>query len=139
MHEWALADAVVEATSSALAGKDPACLRGVTVQIGELQAIDREIFSFALETILAEKPYSPNLFHVETERASFLCSSCGKEWGLDDSPGLGASEKEAIHFLPEAAHAFMRCPSCASPDYRVQKGRGVKISGIELADRGGCT
>lgn len=138
MHEWALADAVVEATASALGTRDPSCLQGVTVLIGELQAIDREIFAFALETILSDRPYSPKIFHFETEKASFSCASCGRSWTLEESTGVTAHEKEAIHFLPEAAHAFIRCPSCGSPDFRVEKGRGVIISGFELSDGDGC-
>jgi len=138
MHEWALADAVVQATSSALGSRDPSCLRGVTVLIGELQAIDREIFAFALETILSQGPYSPEIFHLETEAASFHCEACQKEWKLGESTGIDDEQREAIHFLPESAHAFIRCPSCGSLDYRVQKGRGVRISSLELADRDGC-
>ncbi len=139
MHEWALADAVVEAAVAALGTRDPSCLRGVTVLIGELQAIDREIFSFALETILADKPYRAAMFHLETEKASFRCESCRKEWALDESSELTAEEREAIHFLPESAHAFVRCPACGSPDYRLQKGRGISISSLEVEDREGCT
>jgi hydrogenase nickel incorporation protein HypA/HybF len=139
MHEWALADAVVEATMAALGKRDPSCLRGVTVLIGELQAIDREIFSFALETILSERPYHAGLFHLETEKASFRCESCSKEWALEESRELTAEQREAIHFLPESAHAFVRCPACGSPDYRLQKGRGISISSLEVEDREGCT
>ncbi len=138
MHEWALADAVVEATRAALGARDPSCLRGVTVQVGELQAIDREIFSFALETILSQGPYRHSLFHLETEKASFRCQACGRDWAMDETAGMTDTEREAIHFLPESAHAFIRCPSCGSPDYRVEKGRGVRISSLQLADRDGC-
>lgn len=138
MHEWALADAVVEAAIAALGNRDPSCLRGVTVVMGELQAIDREIFSFALETILSDKPYPPAIFHIETERAAFRCEACGKEWDLEESRGITEEQREAIHFLPESAHAFIRCPACGSPDYRLQKGRGVRISSLEVDDRKGC-
>jgi len=138
MHEWALADAVVEAAEAALGDRDPSCLRGVTVLIGELQAIDHEIFTFALETILADKHYPPGVFRLETEKASFRCESCGKEWDLHGAPDLSAEQREAIHFLPESAHAFLRCPACGSPDYRLQKGRGVSISSLEVVDRKGC-
>lgn len=138
MHEWALADAVVEAAVAALGSRDPSCLRGVNVLIGELQAIDREIFSFALETILSEKPYSPGIFHLETEKASFRCEACAREWDLEESLGITGEQREAIHFLPESAHAFIRCPACGSPDYRLQKGRGVRILSLEVDDREGC-
>ena len=138
MHEWALADAVVEATRAALGARDPSCLRGVNVLIGELQAIDREIFSFALQTMLSEGPYSHEIFRLETEKASFLCQVCAREWALEESTGITDEQREAIHFLPESAHAFIRCPSCGSLDYRVQKGRGVQIRSLEIADRDGC-
>jgi hydrogenase nickel incorporation protein HypA/HybF len=138
MHEWALADSVIEATSSALGGRDPACLRGVTVTLGELQAIDREIFTFALQTLLEERPFRGAQYRLETEPARFLCAACDREWTLAEARGLNEQTREAIHFLPEAAHAFVRCPSCGSPDYRVQAGRGVSIASITLDASEGC-
>lgn len=138
MHEWALADAVVEATAAAMGSRDPSCLRGVTVLIGELQAIDREIFSFALETLLSERPYSRGIFHLETEKATFGCEKCQREWDLEESRGLTDEEREAIHFLPESAHAFIRCPACGSAAYRLKKGRGVSITSLEVVNREGC-
>ena len=138
MHEWALADAVIEATSSALAGRNPSCLRGVTVTVGELQAIDHEIFSFALRTLLEARPFRTAEYHLETEPARFLCVSCEKEWSFAETRNLDDQTREAIHFLPEAAHAFIRCPFCRSPDYRVQKGRGVSIASLTLDSSGSC-
>jgi hydrogenase nickel incorporation protein HypA/HybF len=137
MHEWALADAVIEATSSALAGKNPACLKGVTVTLGELQAIDHEIFLFALGTLLEERPFRSAAYTLETEPARFRCGACGREWSLQETRDLDEQTREAIHFLPEAAHAFIRCPSCASPDYRVQAGRGVSIASLTLDESAG--
>ena len=139
MHEWALADSVIEATYSALAGRDPSCLRGVTVTLGELQAIDREIFTFALRTLLDERPFRTAEYHLETEPARFLCGACEREWTLAETRDLDEQTREAIHFLPEAAHAFIRCPSCKSPDYRVQAGRGVSIASITLDSSESCT
>ncbi len=138
MHEWALADAVIEATAAALEGRDPACLRAVNVLIGELQAIDREIFDFALTTLREEKPFRNARYKLETEPAAFLCAACGREWSLKETASLTVETREAIHFLPEAAHAFVRCPSCGSPDFRVQKGRGVSISSLELSVEEAC-
>ena len=42
----------------------------------------------------------------------------------------GANEREAIHFVPESAHAFLRCPACKSPDFEISKGRGVWVERI---------
>jgi hydrogenase nickel incorporation protein HypA/HybF len=138
MHEWALADAVIESTASALAGRDPSCLRAVRVLIGELQAIDREIFDFALKTLLAERPFRQAAYGLETEPAGFRCEKCTREWTLAETRDLTDETREAIHFLPEAAHAFVRCPACASPDYRIVRGRGVSIASIDLRDTGEC-
>jgi len=138
MHEWALADAVLEATSSALQGKKPACLRSVTVLLGELQSIERGIFDYALKTLLEERPFRQASFLIETEPATFQCRACGHDWALAGMPSLNEETREAIHFLPEAAHAFLRCPACASPDYRLEKGRGVSITEIAVATGGEC-
>jgi hydrogenase nickel incorporation protein HypA/HybF len=138
MHEWALADAVVAAASSALAGRDPSFLRTVTVRVGELQAIDHEILQFALSSLAEEFRFADAVFILETEPAVLLCAGCGREWGLAETQGLTADMREAIHFLPEAAHAFVRCPGCGSPDYRVQEGRGVSIKEIGVRDAAGC-
>ncbi len=120
-------------------GRKPHCLRTVTVLLGELQSIEREIFDFALKTLVQEKPFPQAAFVIETEPASFQCGTCGHEWELSGMAALSELTREAIHFLPEAAHAFFRCPSCAGPDYRVQKGRGVSIREIDIATGGDCT
>jgi hydrogenase nickel incorporation protein HypA/HybF len=138
MHEWALADAVIEATAAALAGKDPSSLRAVTVLLGELQAVDREIFGFALETMLKEKPFRDARYLLETEPAVFSCAGCGERWSLAETRGMDEQTREAIHFLPEAAHAFMRCPRCGSLDFRTEQGRGVSIKSLELAGLEEC-
>jgi hydrogenase nickel incorporation protein HypA/HybF len=138
MHEWALADAVLEATTAALAGRAPACLRSVTILLGELQAIEREVFDLALKTLLEEKPFRQAAFLVETEPASFQCRACAGTWDLAEVQSLDDESREAIHFLPEAAHAYMSCPSCGSPDFTLLRGRGVSIKEITVATAGEC-
>jgi hydrogenase nickel incorporation protein HypA/HybF len=138
MHEWALADAVLEATTAAMVGRAPGCLRTVTILMGELQAIERSIFDVALRTLLEEKPFRQAAFVVETEPAAFQCRACGAAWDLAGIAGLDAESREAIHFLPEAAHAFISCPSCGSPDFTLLRGRGVSIREIALSTTGEC-
>jgi len=138
MHEWALAEAVIEAARAAMGARPPSCLRSVTVTMGELQAIDQEIFEFALSTMLQETALSAARFVLQTELAEFQCRACARSWGLHDATGITDETREAIHFLPEAAHAFVRCPACGSPDYMVSKGRGVSIKSIDVADTASC-
>lgn len=139
MHEWALAEAVVAAVARVVHENGGLPVRAVRVLFGELQAVDPQAFRAGLESCLLESrpgdaPLTADLFHIETEKASFACHRCGREWLLESMSGLGEEEREAIHFLPETAHAVLRCPGCGSPDFRLAKGRGVSIRSIELED-----
>ncbi len=133
MHEWALADAVVTSVTEALGGRPPGALRGVVIVVGELQAVDMEVFRFGLESIMEQSGLDPKAASVKIQPAELACRACGKRWSLED-PAVDAEQREAIHFLPEAAHAFLRCPSCGSVDFSVEKGRGVHIEAVELED-----
>jgi hydrogenase nickel incorporation protein HypA/HybF len=134
MHEWALADAVISTVERLYEENGRKRVLSVQVLIGELQRIEMEVFSMGLQNLLSERPFSYDVFHFETEKASFRCNACGSEWLLEEHAGLGEEELEAIHFLPEAAHVYMRCPACGSPDFVLERGRGVTIKSIDLSD-----
>jgi hydrogenase nickel incorporation protein HypA/HybF len=136
MHEWALAEAVVE---SAVAEADRAGLRLLTairLQIGELQQIDREAFEFAIVVLAQERPeFGEVSISIETEAAEMRCRACGHTWLLDESLAtLEFDAREAIHFLPEVVHAFVRCPRCNSPDFDVLRGRGIALTAVSGTD-----
>jgi len=134
MHEWALADAVISTVERLYEENGRKRILSVQVLIGEVQHIEMEAFSMGLQNLLSDRPFSFDVFHFETEKASFRCNACGNEWLLDKHPELGEEELEAIHFLPEAAHVYMRCPDCGSPDFALVKGRGVTIKSVDLSD-----
>jgi hydrogenase nickel incorporation protein HypA/HybF len=104
----------------------------ITVKLGELQQIEREIFSFALEQILSQE--EPLVRHakviLEMERAKFRCRVCNFEWAFEEQ-NLSLEIAEAIHFIPEIAHTYMRCPRCHSPDFEVIAGRGVWVAALQ--------
>ena len=131
-------DTAIEATVAALGARPPSCLRSVTVLLGELQAIDREIFQFALSTMMEDRSFGGVSFVLETEAARFQCRACARVWDLAATASLSDETREAIHFLPEAGHAFIRCPACGSPDYKVDTGRGVSIKSIDIAATDSC-
>ena len=56
--------------------------------LGELQAIDHEIFIFALNTLLEERPFRTAVYHLETEPARFRCAACEREWSLAETRDL---------------------------------------------------
>lgn len=134
MHEWALAEAVLETIGNELQGRKNSRVSRVVLRFGELQSVDREIFLHGLKILAKDAPFGPEIFEFETDRAVFHCRRCDAEWTLDDAGELDEEEKEAIHFLPEASHVYLRCPSCRSPDFRIEGGRGVGIGSIEIEE-----
>jgi hydrogenase nickel incorporation protein HypA/HybF len=102
------------------------------LKVGELQRIEMEVFRQGLSIHLEERPYGLDVFHFESDPASFECNRCGRQWLLESVESLDEDELEAIHFLPEAAHVYMRCPGCGSPDFTLQAGRGVRIASVDL-------
>ncbi len=129
MHEWALAEAVIDSVREHSGGRR---VSRVVLRFGELQQVDREIFDFALRELGGD--LGAARFEIETEPALFACGACGASWSLAERGGLDAQQKEAIHFLPEAAKVYLRCPRCGSPDFRVEQGRGVTIQTIEVME-----
>lgn len=128
MHEWALAEAVVKAAVEHAGLKQLKKLREAGVVFGELQAIDKEIFRFALEEVRKLFPEARDCrFRIITQPAAFRCKACSREFTLK---GLKKTKDEAefIHFVPEMAHSFLKCPGCKSPDFEISAGRGVSIS-----------
>ncbi len=134
MHEWALAESVVETVKKHAAEHASARVVSVTLLFGELQKIDPDIFLSGLEMLLQKEAFQADAFHLETEEASFRCRACETEFRYADLPAIGGEEKEAIHFVPELAHTYIRCPGCGSPDFEVARGRGVTIREILLEE-----
>ncbi len=132
MHEWALAEAVIAAVEKIRSENAGRSVVSVRLRLGELQNVDREAFGAGLAAALGNLPYGLEAFHFLSEEAAFRCRACGHRWPLADFPGIGPEEREAIHFLPESAHAYLRCPGCGSPDFELAAGRGVSIESVEL-------
>jgi hydrogenase nickel incorporation protein HypA/HybF len=131
MHEWALAESVIKTAVEKAAAEKLKKLTETGVLFGELQAIDREIFSFALEELRAQFPAARACrFKISTEPAAFRCKACSNEFPLK---GLKKTKDEAefIHFVPEMAHTFLKCPKCKSPDFEIARGRGVSLTYIK--------
>jgi hydrogenase nickel incorporation protein HypA/HybF len=132
MHEWALAEAVIATAVEESQKEGMTEITEITVLIGELQQIEFEPFTFALDEITQRhgKLLQNAQVKLEDEPAIFKCRVCGTEWNYQRA-GLDEAEGEAVHFAPEVVHAYMRCPKCKSPDFKVVQGRGVTIQRIK--------
>ena len=132
MHEFALAEAVLSAALEAARREGLVRIALITVSIGQLQQIEAEAFSQALRDV--EPAGDPLLqgarFELRTVEALLRCRACARSFGFAEGQ-VGAAESEAIHFVPELAHTFLRCPACGSPDFEVAQGRGVWLDAVE--------
>ena len=132
MHEWALAEAVILSALETAKKKGLKRIKEIGVILGEMQNIDRTIFRTALNELALThgKMFEGFRVNIKKKKTVFRCRSCGKEWEFSFGKNLGENEKEAIHFIPEVSHAYVKCPGCGSRDFEIIKGRGVWIKYI---------
>jgi hydrogenase nickel incorporation protein HypA/HybF len=134
MHEWALAESVITAALDTAKTERLKKISEITIDMGELQQIERDIFRFALKELTSShSPLFKNVrFHLRTEKSTLKCTVCGHEWTYADmKKNLEKKETEAIHFIPEVVFVHARCPRCGSPDFEITKGRGVTVRSIK--------
>jgi hydrogenase nickel incorporation protein HypA/HybF len=129
MHEWALAEAIIATTTQIAEKEKLKQVTIVTIKIGELQQIEQDIFKFALAQL---KPASlkNTKFRITRAKTQLKCRACENTWQFQNHK-LDKNTTEAIHFIPEAAHAYIKCPKCNSPDFEITKGRGTWIQNIK--------
>jgi len=133
MHEWALAEAVIQTALDVASREGFRAITRIEISLGELQNIEQEIFRFALSEIIKMYPerFKDTKIDLIIEKTLFRCRACGNEWNLKEIKGdWNEDVAEAIHFIPELSHSFIRCPRCNSPDFEVLKGRGVSITSL---------
>jgi len=129
MHEWALAEAVIK-TASQIAEKEGLDeVTEINIRLGELQQVDTEIFRFALYQLKTTKLKKAQ-FNIRKAKAKLQCRACSHQWTFSTAE-LDEETREAIHFVPEIAHAFIKCPRCGSPDFEIAAGRGVWIESVK--------
>jgi len=129
MHEWALAEAIISAASE-IAEKEG--LREVTevkIKVGELQQLELDTLEFALSQLKTTK-FKNTKFEMETVKAQLRCRVCGHKWFFSKEK-LDEKVTEAIHFVPEIAHTYIKCPKCGSPDFEILEGRGVWLESMK--------
>jgi hydrogenase nickel incorporation protein HypA/HybF len=131
MHEWALAEAVITAAQQIVEKEKLKEVKEITIKLGELQQVEEDILLFALSEL---KPanFKDAEFHITKAKTTLKCRVCGNTWPFQKNK-LDANIAEAIHFVPEVAHAYIKCPKCGSPDFEIVKGRGVWLENVKGA------
>lgn len=135
MHEWALAESVMKTILKIIEEKRIEKVIEVKIKIGEMQQVEHEIFRTALMQL---KPVEleDTEFIIEVAETELKCRTCGFKW-LFQKKEFGEDVLEAIHFLPEVSHAYVKCPRCGSPDFEIIEGRGVWIERIRGIEKNG--
>ncbi len=129
MHEWALAEAIL-ATATQISEKENLKeVTEVTVMIGQLQDVERRILRFAITQIKSEQ-FKNTKFHFLKAKTMLKCRVCGTTWQFKKE-SLDKATAEAIHFVPEVAHTYVKCPKCGSPDFEIASGRGVWLESVK--------
>jgi hydrogenase nickel incorporation protein HypA/HybF len=129
MHEWALAEAVIAAALEIAEKEGLKEISEINIRIGELQQIEEDIFEFALSNLKSDKLKNAKIV-ISTAKAEFRCRICGTKWFFEKNK-VSEDMAEAIHFVPEVAHTYIKCPSCGSPDFEIVEGRGVWLENIK--------
>lgn len=128
MHEWALAEAVISTVSQIAEKEGLEKVAEVEIKVGELQQIELDILEFALSQLKTLKLKNVK-FHIKTVRAALKCRVCGQKW-IFRKEKIDEEIAEAIHFVPEIAHTYIKCPKCGSPDFEILKGRGIWLESV---------
>jgi hydrogenase nickel incorporation protein HypA/HybF len=129
MHEWALAEAVISATSQIAKKEGMKEVTEINIKVGELQQIELDILEFALSQLKPAK-FKNAQITIKIEKAELKCRICGHQWVFSKEK-LDKDSAEAIHFVPEIAHTYIKCPKCGSPDFEVLQGRSVWLESIK--------
>jgi hydrogenase nickel incorporation protein HypA/HybF len=129
MHEWALAEAILTTAVQIAVESQLREVTEVVIRLGALQDAASDILEFALNE-LKSGLFKNAVFCFLRAKAELKCRVCGNSWFFEKE-SLDATNAEAIHFVPEAVHTFVKCPMCGSPDFEIVSGRGVWLDSIQ--------
>ncbi len=129
MHEWALGEAIISTVSKIAKIRKLRKVEKVEIRVGELQQIEMDVFKYAISQLKGKK-FEKTKFNIKTVKTKLKCKFCNYEWVFKRGK-LKEKESEFIHFIPEIAHSYLKCPKCGSPDFEIVEGRGVWIESIK--------
>lgn len=141
MHEWSLAEAVINSLIKFGEERGVASIEEVEVTYGEIMELEVSIFETAFEQLSKGTPLEGTKLVLKEEKAKFKCNACGAEWDFETVERILSDEfsvveephgtrESPLHFLPQLAPALLKCPSCGSRDFDLTSGKGMRISKV---------
>ncbi len=131
MHEWALAEAIITSARQIAEKEKLKEVSEVTIKVGELQQVEPQILRFALSQMKTDL-FKNAKFRILKAKSTLKCRVCGTAWKFNTKK-IDFATAEAIHFVPEVAHTYIKCPKCGSPDFEIVSGRGVWLEDLKGA------
>ncbi len=129
MHEWALAEAILKSAEQVAQQEKLKEITEVTIKVGDLQQVEPPILRFALNQMKPDN-FKKAKFRILKAKSTLKCRVCDTVWQFNFRK-LDKATAEAIHFVPEVAHTYVKCPKCGSPDFEIVSGRGVWLEDIK--------
>ena len=112
MHEVGIANSILEAARSEMALHTGACLRRVTVRIGELAGVDPEALQFCFDALTRDTEFAELKLEIEVCPRRHLCPACGAEFVVADYD--------------------FRCNRCGEEKTRFMSGDQLELVSLEM-------
>ena len=132
VHEWALAEAVIKYVKSIAQNYNSNRIRKLTIKLGVLQSVDEEVLRFSINELAKINDLIVEGLVFEREDVKLKCRVCGFEWSFNINE-LDEEAREAVHFVPEVIHSYVKCPKCGSRDFEIVSGRGVYVKEVIIS------
>ena len=139
MHEYSVAEGIVLSVKSLMREEGLSEISEVTVSVGDLAQIDKEVLLELLKILSSEYGLGNVKYVIVGEETTFKCNYCGFSWNwssvkdsiLKDLCGDIVECDNPVHFIPDLINVFMKCPNCGSQDYSILTGYDVRLVSIK--------
>ncbi|MBO3801179.1 MAG: hydrogenase/urease maturation nickel metallochaperone HypA [Thermoproteota archaeon] len=145
MHEWSLAQAIVESVVEAANNKKAKRVKTLEVEVGSLAMLDKDIILEAIKTLSESTKLEGAEIKIYEEETKFRCKKCGKTWSFNEEKEEIEKRWEdskikdeygtddlPIHYFPELIFTMTSCPSCKSKDFEIIGSREITIKSVTI-------
>ncbi len=112
MHEWSVAQSILEVIEQQLGGKQR--LASVDLRLGPLSGVNADALQFCFSEVAQQQGFGPTALCIEAVPAELRCRSCGATYTTEDF--------------------FAACPQCGSPDRTILSGGECQVQSVEVPD-----
>jgi hydrogenase nickel incorporation protein HypA/HybF len=112
MHEWTIAQSIVELSEEAAAKEKADTIQRVHLEIGTLSGVVLDTLKFALEFAVKKTKLKDALIDYSVINGKAICHSCNLEF--------------------ETADLLAVCPNCKLADFKIVDGKQLRIKSLTI-------